>query len=769
MHSLRRTGRAALVFLASAFATPPLVLPLTAQRPDRAPMPEVRQLEFTGVSKDVDLKDLQANVYTTATSCVNLLLTPICKFSHFRGIENRQYLNRQELKRDVLRIKVWYYKHGWRQAQVDTAVVPLNDKQVAVRFDIVEGLPTMVTEVTVLYDSTLLSRNRVDELTLIQKGEPLDLVELDSTRVFFQNELWELGYADALVDTSSVVDEAARAAHVQIRLVPNHVTTVGPVVITGAEKVALSTVEHSLSFQTGDVYRRSAVIESQRTLYESNLFKLATIEVPQTFDSVKTVNVVLREAPLHEARLSGGFNTVDYIQTDARYTHYNLFGGARRLDLSATAGNLFASSLNGWGFFKQQTSDTSITGTASSFLRPTWQASAQLVQPAFLHRRTSLGIGAFAQRRAVPAVVIDRGYGGDLTLTQVLGVKASGSVTYRFEETSVEANDPYYCIYFGVCETTTIASLRMNQRLSPVTLQAQVDRSDVPLAPTRGYTARSEVEYASAATMSDYRYFRGFAEASLYSRLGAKSSVLATHLRVGFVRPQVGGNGDAVLHPRKRFYAGGSMSVRGFGENQLGPRILTLPQSYLFFAKTASGAPCDATSPAIRFCDPATAADTSDITKGILTNRGNDKFFTPRPLGGTSLLEASVEYRFALPFIADLGGAVFVDGAAVGERVLDPLGAGVKTLADLVKGTAAITPGVGIRYYSSVGAIRVDVGYNPSRAEDLAVVTEITQNGKSQIIPLDIPKRFQEAGIAQGGIKGMLNRLTLHLSIGQAY
>ena len=47
-----------------------------------------------------------------------------------------------------------------------------------------------------------------------------------------------------------------------------------------------------------------------------------------------------------------------------------------------------------------------------------------------------------------------------------------------------------------------------------------------------------------------------------------------------------------------------------------------------------------------------------------------------------------------------------------------------------------------MRYYSSVGPIRVDVGFNPSRAEKLAVVTEIEQNGKSVIVPLEIPRRY---------------------------
>src|SRR5918911_687731 len=54
------------------------------------------------------------------------------------------------------------------------------------------------------------------------------------------------------------------------------------------------------------------------------------------------------------------------------------------------------------------------------------------------------------------------------------------------------------------------------------------------------------------------------------------------------------------------------------------------------------------------------------------------------------------------------------DGAFVGEG----------SLGSVTKGTGALSPGAGIRYYASVGPIRVDVGYNPGIAEDLPVVTE---------------------------------------------
>jgi hypothetical protein len=104
----------------------------------------------------------------------------------------------------------------------------------------------------------------------------------------------------------------------------------------------------------------------------------------------------------------------------------------------------------------------------------------------------------------------------------------------------------------------------------------------------------------------------------------------------------------------------------------------------------------------------------------------------------------------------------------VGERLFDPLGGGLQTFKNLVSGTGAITPGFGVRYYSPVGPIRVDLGINPMQAEKLAVVTELTKNGRRQIVPLETPRSYTVGG-GGSGLRGVLNRLTLHLSIGEAY
>jgi len=100
--------------------------------------------------------------------------------------------------------------------------------------------------------------------------------------------------------------------------------------------------------------------------------------------------------------------------------------------------------------------------------------------------------------------------------------------------------------------------------------------------------------------------------------------------------------------------------------------------------------------------------------------------------------------------------------------VFDPL-SGISSLKELVRGKAAITPGFGVRYYSPVGPIRVDVGINTSQGEDLAVVTELVKNGKRVIVPLDIPRHFSATGSDASGWRNALNRLVLHLSIGEAY
>lgn len=714
-----------------------------------APSPVVEAVQWVGVQA-VNVDELQASIATQPTQCKSALLAPFCLFHLF--IEQHR-LDHVELARDVLRIRVFYWRRGYRETQVDTTITP-REGGVAVTFHVTEGRPTVIKTLTVLSPETVLPPKRYPDILVVRAGDPLDLLALDSSLVLFRNALWDEGYADATVRDTVALSDSERIARVTITIHPMARTTVQRVSVAGNARVSDRTIHNMLSIHRGDVFRRKELLESQRTLYRSNLFRRALIIVPPSGDSAKDVHVTVEEAPLHEVRASAGFNTIDFFQVEGRYSDYNWHGKARRLELRAVIGNLLAPQLNGRFIFRDIT-PSSLTGeTERIYLQPNWNASAELTQPFFHSPRNSLGLDLFAHRQSAPAVFIDRGFGASASFTREFAPQSPTSAVYRYELTEVEAGDIYFCVNFGVCETPTITALRGRHTLSPLSLGVIADQANETLNPTSGYRVEVDLEHASAFTLSDYRYNRASADLSKYIPVGTQST-LAAHLLLGWVHALPSTNdalgvtdtlGRPIVHPRKRFYAGGSQSVRGYGENQLGPRILTVdPQALL-------DAGCTVASIADASCDPnrpGTGADTVPVPSSA---------FMPRPLGADAIIQGNLEYRF--PITGHLGGAVFVDAALLGER-------GFTTFS---QATGAITPGFGIRYYSPFGPIRVDLGIRPNLTEHLPVITQVPESaGVPTLVQLDTEKLYNPLEGTGSGIRQLLARLTLHLSIGQAF
>jgi outer membrane protein insertion porin family/translocation and assembly module TamA len=742
--ALSTTGAVLALLLAAA--------PVIAQSDDdEAVRPEVKKLVIRGV-KALDEDELRKSIATEASHCKSLLFKPFCLITKSHFVYEKEYLTRAELARDLFRIKVFYFQRGWRQAQVDSSVAR-NGTGVTVVLHVTEGPPTRIQSITVRRPEDILNDKKIGRLVELRAGQPLNLLRLDSARVKIENALWDRGYADAIIDADSIVvsPDTATAA-VLVTIDPRYQSRVGEIRVSGNSKVGERTVRNSLFLKEGDLYRREELIRSQRALYESGLFKRAQIVVPPQGDTTKLIEVSLTEAPLRNARLSAGFNTADFVQVEGLFVNRNWSGGARRLTLNLAVGNLFASGLNNTLIFRDVFSD--IQGDRTPFTRPTWRASAEIRQPWFLSPRNEIALNAFASRRSSPGIFVDNTLGSQATFTREVAVRAPVSLAYRFEITRVSASDVYFCVNYGVCDLPTVNSLQREQRLSPLALTAIVDRTNDALDPTVGYLARADFEHASKFTISDYRYNRATVNGAVYRQL-SRGTIISGHARLGWVKSltHTGSSaGDAtadVLHPRKRFYAGGSQSVRGYREGQLGPRILTIPPEVLIARGCALTAPNSAVCP-----DTALGASLAD-----------DKF-TPRPLGGNTILEGSVELRF--PIWKNLGGATFIDGAILGGG----------TFSDITKGTGAITPGVGVRYYSPVGPIRVDLGFNPFVSEQLPVLTQVSSGANAEIVPVRTRtasgeliemRRTYAPAKNLGGVKGFLNQLTVHLSIGHAY
>ncbi|HET7585581.1 MAG TPA: BamA/TamA family outer membrane protein [Gemmatimonadaceae bacterium] len=715
--------------------------------------PRITAVSFDGVTA-VNTAGLRASIATQGSHCRSPIVQPVCLFTDASLFVEHHYLDRLELARDLLRIRVYYWLRGYREASVDTTVTPDGD-EVAVTFHVTEGPPTRISSIRVLHPDSVVTTRLIESAMELHAGEPLNLLLLDSTRVHLRDALWQMGYADAVIDDSTAVDDSLRSAAIRLTVAPGKRAIVDTIVVRGNERVSDRVIRNSLALRQGQPFRLSDVFESQRNLYTSGLFTRVHIPAPQGMDSLKRILVEVREAPLHQVHTSAGFNTADFVQVEGRYTDFNWLGGARELDLRAVVGNLLAPALNGHGIFQDVTPGTLDSDAAAPFLDPNWEASANVTQRWFHSSRNTLSYGVFAHRRSAPAIFIDRGFGGDVTFTREVRMGLPVSLDYHLESSRVEADGVYFCVSFGICQQATIGALRASNMLSPLTLTASSDRSDDPLDPRSGYRFRIDAEHASAFTLSDYRYNRVSGDGSRYTRVGG--AVLALHVRAGWVGAlastvdAVGlgsaSSGVSIIHPRKRFYAGGANSVRGYGENQLGPRVLTIDPAVLRRERVVAG-------DTIAGCTDASIADGTCDPTGIPSGE-----FEPRPLGGTSILEGSAELRFALS--GPLWGAVFIDGAIVGEG---------SAFANLTQATTAITPGFGIRYRSPVGPIRVDFGFRPRLTERLPVITQsTTATGATQLVTLRTEKLFDPLEGSQSGIRRVLNRFTLHLSIGQAF
>jgi len=712
---------------------------------------DVRSLTFPGAHA-VSVDDLKRVIFTRTSSCRLILIAPLCKLTPSQLFTDRRRTTPAALGEDITKLRVYYWQRGFREAQIDTVIAPTK-WGVTVAFRIVEGEPTTIGTLDVTQQTPVLTPRELANAVVIHAGDPLDLIALDTTLARLHDAVWNKGYGDVRIDTSVPRPDASHLVPVRIAIDPRWITRVGSVQFDGNKVLSQSTLRRGVVLQPGTLYTRDAVLESQRRLFQSPAIMRAIVVTPPAGDSVKAVMVGIAETPPHHVEATVGFNTIEFGQVAVELRH-NALGAGRWLRLHAAAGNLLGEQLNGQGIFQQVVPDDA-TFDESEFLRPTYQTSLTLTQPWIGGARTSASLSAFAGRRSLVGVAVDEDAGASIGIVHELAPKLPIGVNYRLETTRVQASAVYFCAGYGICDAATISALGRRQRLAPIGVSGWIDRSDDLDVPTRGYTALLDAEHASSATGSTFAHNRIMGDASYYHPFGARPAtfgdprspkVIAFHLRAGAVRPLpsdrsalgLDSDGEGILHPRARFYAGGMQSVRGFAENELGPRVLQARREALL----AAG--CTNTTIANGTCDPS-GVPNSDLF--------------PRPTGGSSVIEGSAEVR--VPLMKALSGVAFLDGAYVGT-------AGLNTFA---KPKGAVTPGVGFRYRSPLGVLRLDFGLRPVGFESLPVLVAVPDSaGVDHIVRLATEKRYSPVyDPSPGTLRSIARRIVVHFAMGQAF
>jgi outer membrane protein assembly factor BamA len=736
--------------------------------------PEITRIRFEG-NRVFDDDDLRSAIYNRETECKQLVLQPFC----WAGVEaaiDRRYLQPREVPLDALRLQAYYWLRGYREASVDTTVVR-DDGTVGIEFRIDEGEPVLVDELEVFGLEEIDVPGVASNLPL-SVGAPLSAIRIEAVKDTLVSRLREVGYAHAAVFSGFFIPAETRRAQVTFDVDPGPIARFGSVSVswlpgpTGeiAPELDETSIRRMVPFREGSLYRYSQLVEGQRNLYSLEMVRTARVRTlgdTVALDTIIPVAIQIGEGDLHRVRAGAGWSTADCINTEAQWGSRNFQGGARRLTVRGRLSNILTPQLNGTPVCSQAGKD--------DYARLNGRLSVELVQPWVYSPRNSLTATAFMERQSLPDVFIRTALGFTVAFTRTFGRQSTATLSYQPALTKLDAGGVFFCVSFFICTEGDIDALQEAQWLSPVVLGLGLNRSNRFLNPTAGYSMAVDLEHASRFTGSHFSYNRYVGEVAGYAGLG-EETVLAARLRGGLVNPGIFRTRTeeyTISHPQKRFYSGGAGSVRGFGENRLGPRVLSVRAERLVEYPAPGG---DRVDPV---CLPEEIQDGSCDPIAAL------RYFDVRPTGGDALLEANVELRF--PFLApDLQGAVFVDAGNVWPR------AGNENI-NFDLNDLQVSPGVGIRYFSPIGPIRVDVGYRwrtvgrPYQgAEDLQVVTgalEPCAVATSECLwvrgpegtPVELPwvvsrdLRLLDTRVPYGGGSGFLDRLQLHLSIGQAF
>ena len=653
---------------------------------------EVASVDFEG-NEFFSGAELGRLVQTRAPSCPPILAIT-CAMGIGWGRSSTPF-SPLVLAEDARRLQFYYQAHGFQGAEVvpDTSLAA--DSAVAVTFRIVEGSVYHVGSISFIGDPVPPDLEIASDLP-VGAGDPLQSLLIQEAADTLALRLRDAGYAYADVfinlDLAAVSDTASVAYRVEL----GPMSTIGPIQVNGNHLLEDEVILARLPFREGKRFSEREILEGQRSLYELGLVTWARVERGNTLteaDPVIPIRVTIEEGDLHIVGAEGGFDNSQCVNVEGRWASRNFIGGGRALRLRTRLSNILAGTL-------QETPLCPQAGRGD-YGRLNWLVSADFNQPSFFTPRITFAAGLYSERLSRKNIFVRETFGLDFALSRNIAGGSLANLRFRPQLNRLRAAEVTLCATFLACTPADIDVLSSYTWLAPVGLSFSRDRTDDIFNPARGSRLLLDLEYASGFTASDYAYFRAFADASVYRRTGT-DAVLALRVRAG--RIAAGGfagglSGEGrfadIVPSQKRFYGGGANSVRGFAQNSLGPRTLSIGVEELLRRGSGGQPACSPEAVQNLSCDGAALA-------------GSERYQL-RPIGGLATLEASAELRFRLLGNA-LGGVVFVDAGQVWPRDL--------SLDDL-----EVSPGLGVRYNTLFGPIRLDIAYSFRQQEPLQVVT----------------------------------------------
>jgi len=587
---------------------------------------------------------IEGNKYFTTEAIRERMFLQPKSFQFRRGRYSEVFTRRDEQS-----IANLYKSNGFRDVVVtadtkDDYAGKTGDIAVALR--ITEGVQYIVSSLQVAGGEKLSLAAILPTLSSAE-DQPFSEFNVASDRDTILTYYFENGFPNVAFEYSTAPGAKPNLVALSFKVTEGNRQTVRQVITTGLEHTKERLVNGRISLNPGDPLSPVQMSETQKRLYDLGVFAQVNMAI-QNQDG----------------------------ETERKYVLYDM-EEARRYSL--TAG--FGAQIANIGGSNAATSLSDPAGTSGFSPR----VSLDLTRINFLglgHTISFRSRYSSLDRRGLVDYLAPRIFGRqklDLNFT-VLYDRSNDVRTFSAtrEEASAQLTDrisksltafsrfSYRNVTVGALKIDPLLLPRFSQsvRIGIASVNLIQDRRDDPTDAHKGMYNTIDLGFATKAFGSQAGFLRVLGRNATYHRIG-KKYVLARQISVG-LQPSYETRKGFVPTPNdsdpiplpERFYGGGGNSMRGFPENQAGPR---------------------------------------DQRTGF-------------PLGGSALLFNSTELRF--PFIGEnIGGVLFHDFGNIFDKPSDiSFRFSQKNLTDFNYMVHAV--GAGIRYRTPIGPVRLDLAYS---------------------------------------------------------
>jgi len=565
-------------------------------------------------------------------------------------------ISQNKIQESVRNLEARYQDAGYEEAKI-TPEVTDHEPEIDVAFNVDEGPQTMVSNVQVQGNDHI----PLDDLTQkkgfeIRSGQPFSPRRLYSDRSRISAAYLNRGYLNAQVKTTLNRD-ASDPQHVDVKfeITEHQRVRINQIVYLGLKRTRLALVQKIADLAREAPMSQGQLLEAESRLYDLGIFDWSSVgpRKPITSQNDETALVKVHEAKRNEITYGFGF--------EISHRGGNVPAGTVAVPGLPTLGignnqvapseASYASPRGSIVFTRHNLRGLGETGAISLLAsRLDQRVLATYADPRF--RRTQWSsLASFSLERSTE---------------NPLYAATLGDASFQLERQLSRATNTRLQLRYDFNKTylsqllvpALVLPQDRNVRLSTVSGTLIRDTRDKPLDAHRGIYATTDLRLTPVAFGSSATFAKLFTQYAFYKPV--HSVVFANSIRLGMAKAFSG----SFVPTSQLFFSGGGTSLRGFPIDEAGPQRI------------------------VPFCDVLTG-NTGCVNVTV-------------PVGGRQLFILNSEVRFPLGIMKNLGGVVFYDGGNVYSAI------NLRSFVDNYSNTI----GIGLRYSTPVGPIRIDLGRN---------------------------------------------------------